>query len=298
MKYTFEYCEKIAIKYKHKIDFIKGNRNVYIYCYRHGYLYDVCKHMIKKNNNQKRLIYRFIFPDNYCYVGLTYDFEKRKNDHIKHDKNSPVYIHIEKTGYNPKYEILTELVDVNEAIRLENYWMRKSIKDGYLLLNRSKHNSIGGNYVKWTYDKCKKEALKYKSKSLLKKNNISVYNKIIKNKWMELCEHMKRPENYNKKWTYDKCKEIALKYKTKKDFSEQDNGAYQYSVKKHFIDDICKHMIKNKRKVKYTFQYCLSIASKYNSKNDFYQNEKSIYTTCSKNGWLNEIYKNLTLNIM
>jgi len=44
------------------------------------------------------------------------------------------------------------------------------------------------------------------------------------------------------KWTYDKCKEIALKYDNKRDFRLLDSCAYSAAKKHNYIKDICSHM--------------------------------------------------------
>lgn len=44
-------------------------------------------------------------------------------------------------------------------------------------------------------------------------------------------------------WTYEVCKETALKFKTKKDFLNAHSGAYAAAHKKKWINDICSHMI-------------------------------------------------------
>ena len=293
-KYSKEYCKKITSKYKFKSDFIKKEWNIYMFAYRRNYLDEICSHMIIKNNNQKRMIYRFIFPDNYCYVGLTYNIIKRKENHLKYDQNSPVFIHIKETNLSPKLEYLTEYINVNESTNMEKYWMNKSEEDGFILLNRSKFNSIGGCNEIWNYQRCLEESKKYNTISDLRNNNISVYNKIIKNKWKgELFSHMKRPKNYNcSTLTKDKCIEISKKYNTIKDFSKNDNSTYQYAIKNKFIKEITKHM---KRPInrKWTLEKCIEISRNYKNKKDFYNNERSVYTICSKNGWLKEVFNHL-----
>jgi hypothetical protein len=44
------------------------------------------------------------------------------------------------------------------------------------------------------------------------------------------------------KYTYDEVRDIALKYKTKKDFHDNDSSAYQFASRNNFLDDITKHM--------------------------------------------------------
>ena len=51
---------------------------------------------------------------------------------------------------------------------------------------------------------------------------------------------MKKPSKY---WTKEKCKEEALKYKSKTDFKKYSLGAFSSAYKKHkCLDEICSHM--------------------------------------------------------
>ena len=69
--------------------------------------------------------------------------------------------------------------------------------------------------MKWSKEKCREEALKYETKIDFQKYSNSAYSKSIRNNWIcDICSHMKRPYNKNIKWTFEKCREEALKYNT------------------------------------------------------------------------------------
>lgn len=96
---------------------------------------------------------------------------------------------------------------------------------------------------KWTYDICKKEALKYNTRMEFKNNCSTAYRKCIDNKWEVAFKHMKeilKPSGY---WTYDKCKEEASKHKMRGDFSKATGWAYNTALMNGWLDDICTHMI-------------------------------------------------------
>lgn len=94
-KWSKEKCQEEALKYKHKIDFKKNSKGAYSASLKNGWKDEICSHMIPLGNKHKRLIYRFIFPDNYFYVGLTCNSSRRKNEHFKKD-DSKVFNHIKK----------------------------------------------------------------------------------------------------------------------------------------------------------------------------------------------------------
>ena len=64
------------------------------------------------------------------------------------------------------------------------------------------------------------------------------------NNWIdELCNKLIKtnikPKNY---WTKDKCKEEALKFKTKKEFRENSISAYIISNRLKIMNEITQHM--------------------------------------------------------
>lgn len=106
-----------------------------------------------------------------------------------------------------------------------------------------KENSLIMGNIKWTYEKCKEEALKYKMRDEFKKYSNSCYSKCVRDNWLDkICEHMStkhKPKNY---WTFERCKEEALKHKNKTSFSKAKGWSYQTALNNGWLDEICKHM--------------------------------------------------------
>jgi len=99
----------------------------------------------------------------------------------------------------------------------------------------------------WTKERCHKEALKYNTRGEFSKKSSSAYARARNMKWMEeICSHMKsvtsKPNGY---WTKEKCHEEALKYSHKKNFYEKSLTAYEKSINKNWINEICSHMKDN-----------------------------------------------------
>src|SRR5210317_1068677 len=111
-------------------------------------------------NLKMRGIYVFEFEDNHAYVGLTYDFKRRYNEHMN-NIDGVVYKHIEETNLTPKFIQLTDYMDEELASKEETLWENKYITEGWNMLNKLKTGGLGGGNLKWDYDSCKKEALKY-----------------------------------------------------------------------------------------------------------------------------------------
>ena len=76
-----------------------------------------------------------------------------------------------------------------------------------------------------TYERCKEIALKFKTIKDFRESvkHRSVYPIINKNGWYDLLEHLDtsmRPKGY---WTYETCKEAALKYKTRGELTKSED---------------------------------------------------------------------------
>lgn len=97
---------------------------------------------------------------------------------------------------------------------------------------------------KWTLEECRKVAQNYETRTELSKNNSGCYAAAQSNGWLDdICSHMVRVIKEKNYWTKEKCKEEALKYKNRTEFSKKSASAYVISINKGWIDDICSHMI-------------------------------------------------------
>jgi len=245
--WTKERCQEEASMYKHRSEFQKGSSSAYFRSHQMGWIDDVCSHMIVIGNKHRRCIYAIEFPDNHAYIGLSYDYENRFSNHIKdviHNKSS-VLSHIKKHGIIPEVKQISDYIDVNAASKLEEIVKKDYEKNGWIILNKVKCGSIGGNSVPiWTKDRCQEEALKYKNKKDFLKNSSACCVSAYKNKWMEdICTHMVLKDR-NKKgyWTKERCQEEALKYKSRYEFEKGSPGAYSAARKNEWRDDIFSHM--------------------------------------------------------
>jgi hypothetical protein len=98
-----------------------------------------------------------------AYVGLTYNSEKRKQEHItgighrKVEQITPVTKFLrEHPTYEHKYKELTDYIEPNEAVKMEKYWELKYFKDGWKVLNIAPTGSLGTTR-KQTYKQLKNE---------------------------------------------------------------------------------------------------------------------------------------------
>jgi len=54
-----------------------------------------------------------------------------------------------------------------------------------------------------------------------------------------------KPNGY---WTKEKCHEESLKYKSREEFRKNHSSAYSASIRNKWLDEICSHMIRLRKK--------------------------------------------------
>lgn len=138
-----ENCRTEATKYSLRKDFIAHSKGAYLAARKLGILDEVCVHMNICGSLMRRVIYAYEFSDNCVYVGLTYNADLRYLQHLSH-KKSAVYRHINKTGLNPRYKILTDnYVDVHLAQKLEKKFIEQYKNSNWVILNKAQAGGIG-----------------------------------------------------------------------------------------------------------------------------------------------------------
>jgi hypothetical protein len=94
----------------------------------------------------------------------------------------------------------------------------------------------------WTKERCIEEALKYQTRAEFQKNSKSAYHIAMAHSFIdEITSHMKtnkKPKGY---WTYQRCLEEAMKYKTLKEFREKSHAAYNVALKNSW--DVTSNLI-------------------------------------------------------
>lgn len=295
--WTKEHCQEEALKYKTRLGFQRGSGSSWAYrvALENDWIDDVCAHMETCGNKYKRCIYVYEFSDNFAYIGLTYNLENRSKIHLK---KGPVYRHL-KINSNYNLKKLTDYIDVNKAKVLEGKFLNKYKKEGWNILNKFKTGGIGNKKLYWNKENCQKEALKYRSRKEFQIKCSSAYNSSRNHKWLdEVCSHMFSTLKHKGFWTKDKCKEIALKYKTRKEFLKNDVTVYNICVRNNWLDYVCSHTNeKSKNPIGYwTKEVCQKEALKYNLKKDFRKYSLNHYSASVRNKWINEVCSHMKNN--
>jgi len=92
------------------------------------------------------------------------------------------------------------------------------------------------------------------------------------------------PKGY---WTKEKCKASALRFDTRGDWQNNDNGAYKFALKNGWLDECCAHM-ETKWQKRWNKENCIVSALQFETRSDWNKNESGAYSAAMKNGWLDE----------
>jgi len=91
-------------------------------------------------------------------------------------------------------------------------------------------------------------------------------------------------------WTYDKCRDVALKFQTRREFFQKSGSAYNYARRNHILDNVCEHMQRvHNPKNYWTYDKCRDEALKFQTRNEYRIKSGSSYIKASNNDWLNDI---------
>ncbi|MCM0606603.1 MAG: GIY-YIG nuclease family protein [Xanthomonadaceae bacterium] len=280
MDWTFEECRKEALHFKTRSDFFK-NSSTYHFARRRGWLEKITRHMKAQGSYTLRKIYAIEHPDKSVYVGLTYNFDRRYEHHMKNHK----ILMKKKRTIGNKFIKFDVLYPAGEAAKQEQKLIDLYIQKGWKILNINKAGSLGGNIIKWDFNSCLKEAKKYKTREAFLKANPSAVVTARKRGWMnKICSHM----NYiNYPWTNKELKTLAQSFSFRSDFRKAANGAYQVAAKRGILNKICSHMKTKKGgpSIKWTLEACKKDALKYKTKS-LWRDAGSAYSIAHRKKWL------------
>lgn len=241
--------------------------------------------------NKRRLdirgVYIYEFPDKSVYVGITWNYKTRFNQH-RTDKKSGVYkkrlIHGDDFKYYEQGMDKTE----QEVLDLEYEWSLWYEENGWELLNCKHIRSLGGNEYKYTKRQARKICLQYTDYALFKKEQKQLWQ-VVKKKWLELTDHMDKGKGANGYWDLDRCIEAAKKAEYHGVFLKKYASAYN-SVKRNKWEDKVFPYLKRKQAPKgtWTIESSLRAAKKYSNRVDFHINAARAYKLLRINGILDK----------
>jgi len=234
--WTKEMCETEALKYDTKKQFRKSSPKAYAFAQQNNIIEDICSHMTPLGNLFNRMIYCYEFFDKSVYIGITYNEEKRRNEHLN-DKRGPVAEHIRNTGLKPEYKKLSGYINVAQAQIKEQEYINLYKQNGWNLLNSTKAGALGGNKRKWTKEEILRVSKFYNRKLDFQKSpeHYTAYNAARKMGILtEVCENMIG----KKYWTKETVIKEAKKFSSMSAFMKGLSGAYNYASRNKFRNEL------------------------------------------------------------
>jgi predicted GIY-YIG superfamily endonuclease len=278
----------ISKKYVNLRDFRKDYENLYAWGLTNvseKERKEIFSHFKPLGNLRKRLIYSFEFPDKSVYVGLTFDADGRYKQHQK-SVTSAVNKYGKETGLIPTFNILTEYVSDEEAVKMEYEYVNQYRNNGWRILNIAKTGGLGSFPIKWTIDILKQEALKYKTRVEFLKMNPKAYGAALRYKIMDdITKHMGKRKN--EKISTEYILSVAKQYKVLKDFVKDHQNLYTLILQRGLIDQATSHM--ERQYLRYSDDELNNIAKKYKTKAEFIKDNNLAYTQAFRRGILDDI---------
>ena len=162
---------------------------------------------------------------------------------------------------------------------------------GYTILNIGKTgigiSSIGNAGIKWDYNSCYNEALKYTTKIEFYKQANSAWCKARKNNWLKDYIWLKSRQRPKKYWNYDTCYKAAKKCKIINDLRKNYEEAYKLALKNNWLKDYTWFKELRHRHSK---EEAIEKKKKCKNKQEFKEKYLTIYRWINRNK-LNELYK-------
>ena len=297
VKWTYEKCREIALKYNTLSKFAKENGSVYTVSKRHGWLddFDWLKRgmasTVYSRLDKIDTVYAYIFEEFHAvYIGRTVNPDMRDISHRKSAKSAVFRFARENEIDVPQMTILERGLTLDEGLDKENSYRVQYQNEGWNVLNIAK-TGIGSGSLgllakgKWNYENCFTEAKKYKTLKEFRKLSASAYNKALRYGWLSDYTWLNSIEREYDLWTYEKCYEAAKNCKTKTQFLKHNRRAYSKANKEGWITDYTWFSDPPRE---WNYDTCYNEAKKYNKLSDFIKNAGAAYRTARKNGWMKE----------
>ena len=222
--YTIEEVLKESIKYKTRDNFRVGSPGIYNAAKRLNIMSEAVKHMGKSPNEKQ-----------YTKEEILESARRYKYQRDWKNNESSIY-NSAKTYDKPNG-------------KEREFWLECISHMEYIY----KPNGF------WTYEKCAEISKKFKTLKEFREDLEfgAAYKRIKVNKWDELLSHLVYIYKPNGFWTYENCKEHALKYEYLSDFLNECGGALNAVKKNKWTELIShlKHKSSNQSRYIYAFEF-------------------------------------------
>lgn len=278
-RYTKEECQEEANKYNTRLEFSElAPQHYFRACAKH-WIKEICRHMERQGNKELRKIYVFEFYDNYAYVGLAMNPEKRKSQHLS-TNTSGVFKHLKETGSGYDFKVLSDdFLSSSQAAEEEENKIRDYAAEGWNMINVRPGGDLGFIPRKYTKEYCAEVAKKYQYRFDFIKGDKAAYEGARRYGYLdEVCAHMKPKRKMPSKEVY---REIAQQFKTTAEFRKQNNKALEYIIRHGWYDEMCSHLVSIHF---WKEEEVIAEARKYDNNHEFRMNSPKAYDYARKHG--------------
>ena len=237
---TKERAYNIAKKYNTYSDFLINENKCYRKALHNGWIeeYTWLQRGVYDMETKNHIVYAYeISHLNSVYVGRTMRPTIRKRQH-KTDTKDTLYKFISNNNLsNDKviYKVLIDKLNASDSQYYEEYYINQYKENGWKLINKAKAGSLGGSIVKWDYDSCYKEALKYDNETDFRKCCSTASAKAVQMGWKKDYYWMKKYDPYVH-YTYEECYEAAKQCNSLTSFNKCFSSQYRYSALYGFLE--------------------------------------------------------------
>jgi hypothetical protein len=288
--WTYEKCKEEALKYNTRNTFKLGSSTAYKKCIKNKW-YELLSHMNEVLKPKGYWTYEKC-KELALSCKTKLDFIKYKgsayNIALENGWLDDICSHFELLGNNKKrciyaYEFSNKVVYVGLTYNFEARWVKR-MKD---------ENDIVKIYIDKTNEIPKRIKLT---------DYIDVYEASIKegtilkeyiNKGWSILNRAKTGSvgGNNRIWTYEKCKEEALKYETYKEFKENNYNCYAAIYKNNWQSELLSHLKHIKRLNGFWNEdECYKASKECNGRKDFYKKYRGAYAASIKNNWIEKFF--------
>ena len=282
VKYTKEVVIDTALQCESRVEFRNKYPGMVDYAKRNGFYEECCAHMGTRGNKQ-RIIYAYEFENAHAaYIGLTFKIEVRDK---RHHKEGAVYDFAQQHGIDiPAPKVLTDYMDQEEASIQEGVWLQRYKEKGWLVLNRFKTGSLGGQEI-LDYDIVKIEESMHGYDKLDEwGKSHSSYREYIRQHNLDYLLDKHFPERMRRIYDdYEVCRKTYSQCKSIRQVHDRFPGALAAAKRHGWHKELSK--LCRASNVKWTREVLTGLIRKYKTLKDFKHSQNSAYQMIKRRGW-------------
>ena len=292
--WTKERCAEEAAKYKTKFAFRNGSPGAFSSAYKHGWINEICQDL--------KLLRTYYSMEECAEEASKYDtkteFLKKAPLHYSHAIRkgflNEICGHMKKQG-NPQMRVVYafEFADNYAYIGLTSNPHRRE-KEHLVDSSSAVCRHIQSSNSPYIF-RCLTDYLSKDEAAIIEIYTIIEYSE---NGWNLLNKKSGGDLGSKvRKYTKQYCKEITSQYDDKKKFQSLNPYFYRYISKRGWLDELCSHMVNQKKKNGYwTKARCKEAADKFSKRIDFQKGNPAAHSAAFKNGWLDEVCLHMSYN--